>query len=269
MLNWCIGAALMLFFLFSGPKVYGDFTADIIFLMDSSVDVDQNTFNREKSFVKSMVRSLNLSPDKSRVAVISYGNTPVEVVRFSSSQGIAAITIDLDNARKVAGRRNIAKALKLAASVLDGSRPAVSRVIVFLTGGSELYLTTPSQALKDHGTDRYVIALGPDADEEELTPIIDEPRDMFTIATPQELTWRSEYMVDEIFKRTGEVIWHKGCVGFVFFEVNHFSHSIFRVNKLNLVSPKYIIIIVFAFVRLRQNAIISQHVGFLCFKKQK
>lgn len=213
----------MFFFLFSGPKVYGDFTADIIFFMDSSVDVDQNTFNREKNFVKSMVRSLNLSPDKSRVAVISYGDTPVEVVRFSSSQDIAAITTELDNARKVAGRRNIAKALELAASVLDGARPAVSRVIVFLTAGSELYLTTPSQALRDHGTDRYVIAIGRDADGEELTPIIDEPRDMFTIATPRELTWRSEYMVDEIIKRTGEVLKPKGCVGYILVEVNPFT----------------------------------------------
>lgn len=179
--------------------------------MDSSVDVDQNTFSREKGFVKSMVRSLNLSADRTRVAVISYGDTAVELVRFSSSQDDAAITTGLDNARKVAGRRNIAKALELAASVLDGSRPDVSRVIVLLTAGSELFLTSPSQALRDHGADRYVIAIGANADEEELTPIIEEPRDMFTIATPQELTWKSEYIVDEIVKRTGKFFFNQGC----------------------------------------------------------
>ena len=196
-------------FLFSAPKTYGNFAADIIFLMDSSFDVDQNTFNRQKSFVKSMVRSLTLSPKKSRVAVIGFGNVPIEVVRFSSSQDVAAITREVDNARKVVGRRNIAKVLEFVASVLDKARPSVPKVVILLTAGSELYLTAPSKALRDLGTNRYVIAIGPNADEEELTPIIDEPRDMFTVATPKELTWSTEYMVSEIIKRTGKVLLRK------------------------------------------------------------
>lgn len=196
-------------FLFSAPKTYGNFAADIIFLVDSSFDVDQNTFNRQKSFVKSMVRSLTLSPEKSRVAVIGFGNVPVEVVRFSSSQDVAAITREVGNARKVVGRRNIAKVLEFVASVLDKARPSVPKVVILLTAGSELYLTAPSQALRDLGTKRYVIAIGPNADEEELTPIIDEPPDMFTVATPKELTWSTEYMVSEIIKRTGKVLLRK------------------------------------------------------------
>lgn len=196
-------------FLFSAPKTYGNFAADIIFLMDSSFDVDQNTFNRQKSFVKSMVRSLTLSPEKSRVAVIGFGNVPIEVVRFSSSQDVAAITREVDNARKVVGRRNIAKVLEFVSSVLDKARPSVPKVVILLTAGSELYLTAPSKALRDLGTNRYVIAIGPNADEEELTPIIDEPRDMFTVATPKELTWSTEYMVSEIIKRTGKVLLKK------------------------------------------------------------
>lgn len=173
--------------------------------MDSSFDVDQNTFDREKRFVKSMVQSLTLSPEKSRVAVIGFGNIPVEVVRFSSSQDVVAITRALDNARKIVGRRNVAKVLEFTASVLDKARPSVPRVVILLTAGSELYLTAPSQALRDLGTNRYVIAIGPNVDEEELTPIIDEPRDMFTVATPKELTWSTEYMVNEIVKRTGKL----------------------------------------------------------------
>lgn len=194
-----------LFFLFSAPKSYANFAADIIFLMDSSFDVDQNTFDREKRFVKSMVQSLTLSPEKSRVAVIGFGNIPLEVVRFSSSQDVVAITRALDNARKIVGRRNVAKVLELTASVLDKARPSVPRVVILLTAGSELYLTAPSQALRDLGTNRYVIAIGPNVDEEELTPIIDEPRDMFTVPTPKELTWSTEYMVNEIVKRTGKL----------------------------------------------------------------
>lgn len=199
------GNNVNLFFLVSAPKSYANFAADIIFLMDSSFDVDQNTFDREKRFVKSMVQSLTLSPEKSRVAVIGFGNIPVEVVRFSSSQDVVAITRALDNARKIVGRRNVAKVLELTASVLDKARPSVPRVVILLTAGSELYLTAPSQALRDLGTNRYVIAIGPNADEEELTPIIDEPRDMFTVPTPKELTWSTEYMVNEIVKRTGKL----------------------------------------------------------------
>lgn len=152
-----------------------------------------------------MVRSLDLSPGKSRVAVISYGDTPADVARFSSSEDVETIASDVESLRFVSGRRNVTNALKFAASLLNKARPSASKVIILLAAGSELYLTAPSRVLREHGTDRYIIAIGVGADEEELTPIIDEPRDMFSIATPQELTWGSGYMIDEIVKRTSEI----------------------------------------------------------------
>lgn len=173
--------------------------------MDSSLTVEQKVYDRQKNFIKSMVRSLNLSTDKSRVAVVNYGGDSVEVVRFSSPQDVAAIENRVNNARRVGRKRDIAKALQFSASLLEKSRPDVSKVIIFLTSGSELYLTSPSQLLRDYGADRYVIAIGSDLDEEELTPIIDEPRDMFTMRTPPELTWKTEYIIDEIIKRTGKL----------------------------------------------------------------
>ena len=148
------------------------------------------------------MRSLDLSPGKSRVAVVSYGDRPDNVDRFSSSSDVEAVATEVDNIRYVSGRRNISQALEYTASFLSNARPSVAKVIILLTAGSELYLTAPSQTLE--GANRYVIALGADADQEELTPIIDDPRDLFAFGTPQELTWETEYLISEIVKRTSK-----------------------------------------------------------------
>ena len=188
-------------------KTYSNFTADVILLVDSSSSVNQNLFNREKAFVKSMVRSLPLSPGKSRVAVISYGSTP-RVARFSSSRDVETVASEVDNIRYASGRRNISKALHYAGTLLKQARTSVAKVIVLLTTGGELNLAVPSQSLKDHGTNRYVIAIGAPADEEDLIPIIDDPRDMFSIPTPHEFTWRTDNIIDDIIKRTSELCFH-------------------------------------------------------------
>ena len=176
----------------------------MILLVDSSFSVNQSLFNREKAFVKSMVRSLDLSPGKSRVAVISYGSTP-SGARFSSLGDIETVASEVDNIRYVSGRRDLAKALQYAGSLLNQARTSVARVIVLLTSGGELNLAAPSQSLKDHGTNRYVIAIGASADEEDLIPIIDDARDLFSIPTPHELTWRTDKIIDDIIKRTSEL----------------------------------------------------------------
>ena len=169
------------------------------------MSVDQNVFTREKAFVKFMMRSLDLTAGKSRVAVISYGSTPVDVARFSSSGDVETIASEVDKMQFVSGRRNISKALEHAASLLNKARVSVSKVVVLLTTGSDLSLMVPSKALRDYGTDRYVIAIGVGADEEDLTPIVDNPRNIFSITTPQELTWRSGYVIDELVKRTSKI----------------------------------------------------------------
>lgn len=189
---------------FPERKKYSNFTADVILLVDSSSGVNQNLFNREKGFVKSMVRSLDLSPGKSRVAVISFGSTP-RVARFSSSGDVETVASEVDNIRYVSGRRNITKALDYAGTLLNQARTSVAKVIVLLTTGGELNLAAPSQSLKDHGTNRYVIAIAAPADEEDLIPIIDDPRDMFSIPTPHEFTWRTDNIIDDIIKRTSEL----------------------------------------------------------------
>ena len=147
-----------------------------------------------------MVQSLDFSSEKSRVAVISYGSRP-SIGRFSSSANKDTISSGVDNLRYVSGRRNISKALEESSSLLEKARESVSKVLVLLTTGSEPSLTGPSQILKERGVKSFVIAVGAAVDKEELNPVVDEPRDIFSVATPLELTWRSYSIVDEIAKR--------------------------------------------------------------------
>ena len=194
-----------LFYLFTGPKTYENFAADLIILVDTSSGVDRKLFDRQKAFVKSLVKSLDFSLEKSRVAVISYGST-TSIGRFSSSQNKDEIASDVDNLQYKSGGRNITKALEEASSLFNTARESVSKVLVLLTTGSEPSLAAPSQTLRNRGTNVFVIAVGDAVDIEELTPVVDEPRDIFSLAVPQELTWRSDYMIDEIIKRASKCV---------------------------------------------------------------
>ena len=173
--------------------------------MDTSSGVDRKLFDRQKAFVKSLVKSLDFSLEKSRVAVISYGST-TSIGRFSSSQNKDEIASDVDNLQYKSGGRNITKALEEASSLFNTARESVSKVLVLLTTGSEPSLAAPSQILRNRGTNVFVIAVGDAVDIEELTPVVDEPRDIFSLAVPQELTWKSDYMIDEIIKRAGKCV---------------------------------------------------------------
>lgn len=67
-----------------------NFGADIVFLADSSVDVSQSDFTKQKSMVKLMANLLNIHSLKSRAAFVTYGNTANVVTSFLDYGSIAA-----------------------------------------------------------------------------------------------------------------------------------------------------------------------------------
>ena len=187
-----------------------DFVGDFVFLLDSSITVDQDTFNRQKGFIKSMVRSLNVSPGTSRAAAATYGDRPVEIALLSNFKDAKTFENSVDRAVYVAGRRRIDRALEFASILLNHARPSVQRVVVLLTTGKQApdstapSLMDASQSLRDHGAYSYVVAVGNDPDQEELTPIIENPPDIFAVQSSEELTISSQFISGEIIRRTRE-----------------------------------------------------------------
>lgn len=183
------------------------FPADVVFLIDSSSDVIQNNFGREKDFVKSVANFMNADQNQTRVAVITYGSRAMEQASLISPHD--ELISGLDGAVHVGGRRRMDLAVTKAAEVLQGSRFSVPKVVVLLTAfngdGDTGLLANASKALRDVGANTYVVAIGGDADLKELEMIVKEPKDIFKVPEFTGLTTEtSESTAKTIISRAGK-----------------------------------------------------------------
>ena len=156
--------------------------------MDSSQTVTQEDYRREKSSIKSMARHLNVSPDKSRAALISYGSS-ASVVRLLDSKDI--LYKSLNEAPLVGGGRRMDRALQEAAQLLSSARPSVPKLIVLLTSGKQPpespSLESAGELLRSLGGRLLVIAIGREPDERKLGKSVERPEDVLHVASFKEL----------------------------------------------------------------------------------
>lgn len=155
--------------------------ADIIFLMDSSQTITEEAYRKEKFFVKAMAKHLNVSPGKSRAALITYGSTAFTVDTFGNTR----FDDSVDRARSMTGERRIDQALLQAVQLLSSARPSVPKLVVLLTAGNQQSGTqSPEDAarrIQSRGGKSFVVMVGREPDENEFYKIVDKPPDAFRV----------------------------------------------------------------------------------------
>lgn len=172
---------------FLEPRKPTNANLDVLFLVDSSSDVSRENFQLEKQFVTSIARSLNVSPGKSRGALITYGQNPRISFRFDSNRNTAEFDRLVGLARYMGGARRIDRALGDAADVIRNSRPNVPKVVILLTAGRHTTdpgaksLDEAAKPLRDLGAKTYVIAIGDSVNKPQLRPIIQRPEDIIPV----------------------------------------------------------------------------------------
>lgn len=83
---------------------------------------------KEKDFIKSLAKFLNVRPGHSRAALVTYGSQAFRVVNFGETDTLKAFEHAVDRAGKAGGPRRIDRALASAAIMLDESRRNVPKV---------------------------------------------------------------------------------------------------------------------------------------------
>ena len=161
-----------------------DLKADILFMVDSSQTISNEKFQRELDFVKAIVRTLNISPERSRASVVSFGNTPSRPsIRFEDYTDIDSFVRGVDNVPYTGGQKHLDKALLFAGRVLSKSRPDAYKLLVVITDGKqplgEVSLSEAVRPLHELGVILYVIAAGENADMKELGKITSTPDNLF------------------------------------------------------------------------------------------
>ena len=148
-----------------------DFDADIVILMDASRFVTRENFIKEKDFVKSLAKFLNVAPGNSRAALVVFGTSPYTEIRFNDYRTLRDFNGRVDQARAVGGSRRMDYALQEATKVLRaGKRRGVPHVVVLVTTGKQsrsedsIPLDDALGPLEKLGAHTFVVAIGHDPD---------------------------------------------------------------------------------------------------------
>lgn len=195
---------------FSEPKP-ANITADVVFLMDSSTSVGRDGFDKEKDFVKSLAKYFNVSPGKSRAAVVAYSNFARTILKFTDYQSETDFNNKLDTEPWFGGSRRIDRALEAASTLLSQARPNVPKLVVLVTAGQQTTsasakpLGEAARPLKDMGAKTVVITVGRKADYKTLLPVVNSISDLFGVKLFDDLRYEVQPVVKHVVKHFGEL----------------------------------------------------------------
>lgn len=189
------------------PSIHS-ITADIVFVVDSSNEVTSQDYTKEKQFVKSVTRALNLAPEKSRVAVVIYSDYATTPVHFTDYQTAERFNNAVDNLRHLRRTRRMDRALIETVNVLKQARPSVPKIVVFLTSGRQdagaPTLDAAARALNETGAKTYLVAIGQRPDLRELLVIVEKPDGVISVKAFGDLEQQSRSIGKYIADNVGE-----------------------------------------------------------------
>ena len=82
-------------------------------ILDASASLDENTFNLAKDFAKALLRRFTISPDNSRVSIVSYSQYINVQCRFSDDQDEKKLDEILSNTLYEASSTRTGKTIKV------------------------------------------------------------------------------------------------------------------------------------------------------------
>ena len=193
----------MYFSFFIEPKKV-IYPMDVLFLIDTSEGVSDLDFQREKNFIKTLVRSFTISSDLSRVGLISFSNETEITVNFSDEQSHDSLLERVESLPFLGGQRQFNNALEMAAaqfvSPSGSSRSAVPKAAFIITNCDQFstkssdHLEESSSLLQENDVKVIIIAVGCDGavQENNLQRLAQDAEQMFTLDSFENLAAAAE-----------------------------------------------------------------------------
>lgn len=186
-----------------------DITADIVFMMDSSSSVSKENYEKEKEFIKYLARLVNITSEKSRMAVIVYSGTTMFAVRFDGYSSFDEFDYSVDEIPLIGGPyRRMDLALQSAGRVFNSVRKNVSKIAVLFTAGRQVpggsSLTSYYKQLQSFHADTLVVAIGKQYNEEELRTVVSLPKDIIKVPSFDTLALHAKNLGEAIEDKAGK-----------------------------------------------------------------
>ncbi|XP_071483961.1 uncharacterized protein [Diadema antillarum] len=160
-----------------------DGPTDLVFLLDSSSSIGAVYYERLVYFVKAASQILPVSPDKTRIAIVSFSSCTkihkfIDYITQPEGKNKCTLNQDIDSTvRYDEGGRCINHALQRAGDVLARGR-RINRIIIVLIAGASSDGGSPlneAQELRNRGITILSIGLGSGVDVAELEGIASSP----------------------------------------------------------------------------------------------
>ena len=174
-----------------------------MFLVDSSALLSADQFETQIDFIKAIAKHLDVSPTRTRLAVITYNSRPQLSVNFTSYTSLSELYNLLDGLPQLQVGRRLDKALQLAVESFTLSPSDIPRFLVVLAEGRydlEPGVRTLAQAvqpLHGMGVTVYVVSIGRSVG---LDSIVDKPENILTVQTASALLWDVGRIAEHIGK---------------------------------------------------------------------
>lgn len=178
-------------------------------MMDSSSSVGKENYEKEKEFIKYLARLVNITSEKSRVAVIMYSGTTMFAVRFDGYSSFDEFEYSVDEIPLIGGPyRRMDLALQSAGRVFNSARKNVSKIAVLLTAGRQFpdgnLLTSSYKQLQSLNADTLVVAIGKQYNKEELSTVVSTPKDIIEVPSFYTLALHAKNLGEAIEDKAGK-----------------------------------------------------------------
>ncbi|XP_069504838.1 collagen alpha-4(VI) chain-like isoform X2 [Ambystoma mexicanum] len=141
--------------------------ADIVFVVDSSTSIGQENFQKVKSFLYTLVSSLDIGNDRIRIGLAQYSDQSYPEFMLNEYTSKSEILERIQNLPYRTGGSNTGEALDFIGNMYftesDGSRAKMNipQITVVLTDGESTDdVKEPAKKLKSRGISIYVIGIG-------------------------------------------------------------------------------------------------------------
>lgn len=188
-----------------------DVTADIVIMIDSSDAIGEENYEKEKRLIKYLARLVNVTSEKSRIAVVVYSGFTVLAGRFDGYKSLDEFDKSVDEIPLLGGSyRRMDLALQSAAQVFNSARKGVSKIAVLLTAGRQvpggISLGSATKQLRNFNASTLVLAVGQQYSKQELSPVVTATGDLFEFPSFDSLLARAKTIGQAIEDKSGKLM---------------------------------------------------------------
>ncbi|KAM4705117.1 collagen alpha-6(VI) chain-like [Rhinophrynus dorsalis] len=140
-----------------------DVRADIMFLVESSSNIQIDNFKKMKSFMKNLVEKIEVGPDKVQFGVVQFSDISKEAFQLNKHMTKQAIWSSIDNMNYIGNTTYTGKALSYVSDYFTetkGARKNVKKFLILITDGKACdEVKSPAESLRNNSVIIYSIGV--------------------------------------------------------------------------------------------------------------